>query len=141
MQSLFVTCDQRGIDVLVNVYGPAHRPLIEVDRPYGPAGVEKVHLVAETAGRYRLEVRRFKPVERGSYLVRIEALRPAGPSDVLRARAERELWEARGWKGKTPEFWEAVAKLERSLLIFERLGTKDRMAEAYYRMSKGYLEK
>ncbi len=140
-QYLFVTFDQRGIDVVVNVYAPGHRPLIEVDRPYGPVGVEKVHLVAETTGRYRLEVRRFNAEERGSYLVRIEALRPAGPPDVLRARAERELWEARGWKGKTPEFWEAVAKFERSLLMFERLGARDRMAEAYYRLGKQYLEK
>jgi CHAT domain-containing protein/uncharacterized protein HemY len=140
-QYLFVTFDQRGIDVVVNVYGPGHRPLIEVDRPYGPEGVEKVHLVAEKAGRYRLEVRRFKPVERGSYLVRIEALRPAGPADLLRARAEREFWEARGWKGKVPEFWEAVAKFERSLLMYERLGAKDRMADAYYRLGKRYLER
>jgi CHAT domain-containing protein/tetratricopeptide (TPR) repeat protein len=140
-QYLFVTFDQRGIDVIVNVYGPDHRPLIEVDRPYGPEGAEKVHLVAETAGRYRLEVCRFKPVERGTYLVRIEALRPAGPLDRLRARAERELWEARGWKGKAPEFWEAVAKLERSLLMYERLGARDRMADAFYRLGKRYLER
>lgn len=140
-QYLFVTFDQRGIDVVVNVYGPGHRTLIEVDRPYGPEGVEKVHLVAATTGRYRLEVRRFNPVEQGSYLVRIEALRPAGPADLLRARAEREFWEARGWNGKAPEFWEAVAKFERSLLIFERLGAKDRMADAYYRLGRCYLEK
>lgn len=139
-QYLFVTFDQRGIDVVVNVFGPGHRPLIEVDRPYGPEGVEQVHLVAESTGWYRLEVRRFTPVERGSYLVRIEALRPAGASDVLRARAEREFWEARGWQGKAPEFWEAVAKFERSLLLFERLGTKDRMAEDYFRLGKRYAE-
>jgi len=140
-QYLYVTFDQRGIDVVVNVYEPGYRPLVEVDRPYGPSGVEKVHLVAETAGRYRLEVRRFKPVERGSYLVRIEALRPAGPADRLRARAEREFWEARGWKRKEPEFWEAVAKFERSLLMYERLGAKDRMADVFYRLGKRYLER
>ena len=140
-QYLFVTFDQRGIDVVVNVYRPGHRPLIEVDRPYGPEGVEKVHLVAETTGRYRLEVRRFSPVEQGSYLVRIEALRPAGPADRLRATAERTFWEARGWKGKVPEFWEAVAKFERSLLLFERLGARGRMADAYFRLGKRYLEK
>lgn len=140
-QYLFVTFDQHGIDIVLNVYGPGHRPLIEVDRPYGPAGVEKVHMVAETAGTYRLEVRGLGRGENGRYLVRIEALRPAGPADLLRARAEREFWEARGWKGQAPEFWEAVAKFERSLLIFERLGAKDRMAEAYYRLGKRYLEK
>ncbi len=140
-QYLFVTFDQRGIDVAVNVYGPGHTQVIEVDGLYGPMRAEKVHLVADTTGRYRLEVRRIKPVERGSYLVRIEALRPAGPADLLRARAEREFWEARGWRGKVPEFWEAVAKFERSLLIFERLGAKDRMAEANYRLGKRYLEK
>ena len=136
---LDATFDQRGIDIAVNVFGPGHRPLFEVDGLYGAAGVEKVHLVAETAGRYRLEVSCSTRGARGRYLARIEGLRPAGPADRMRATAEQAFYEARGWKGKVPGFWEAVAKFERSLLLFQRLGAKDREAEAYYRLGKRYL--
>src|ERR1700687_1392374 len=136
---LYATFDQRGIDVAVNVFGPDHRPLFEVDGLYGPARVEKVHLVAETAGRYRLEVSCSTRGAQGRYMARIEGLRPAGPADRMWATAERAFYEARGWQGQIPGFWEAVAKFERSLLLFQRLGAQDRQAEAYYRLGKRYL--
>jgi CHAT domain-containing protein/tetratricopeptide (TPR) repeat protein len=136
---LHASFDQRGIDFAVDVFTPGHRQLFEVDGLYGPERAEEVHLVAETPGPYRIEVSCARCKGKGRYLARIEARRPAGPADRLRARAERVFWEARGWQGRSPGSWEAVAKLERSLLLYERLGATDRQAEAYYRLGKRYL--
>lgn len=140
-QYLFATFDQRGIDFVVHVFGPGLVPLFEVDRPYDDVGAEQVYLVAETSGRYRLELEALKRDARGRYLARVEALRPARMGDRHRAAAERALYEARGWRGRTPGSWEAVAKLEKARRLFVELGAKDRQAEASYRLGQRYLHR
>jgi CHAT domain-containing protein/tetratricopeptide (TPR) repeat protein len=139
-QYLYATFDQRGIDVAVDVFGPHNVRLFEVDSPYGASGSERVYLVAETSGRYRLEVKGGHGEPPGHYLPRVEALRPATAADRRRAAAERAFYEARGWHGEVPGFWEAAAKFERALRLFQELEARDRQAEAYYRLGKRYLE-
>jgi len=136
-QYLYATFDQRGIDVVLHVFGPpGRRPLVEVDRPSEAEGKERVHLVAEAAGRYRIEVNCPDCSRPGQYLARVEALRPATAADRRRAAAERSFYEARGWEGKPPPFRQAVAKFEKALRIFEELGARGRQAEALYRLGK-----
>jgi CHAT domain-containing protein/tetratricopeptide (TPR) repeat protein len=139
-QYLYATFEQRGVDVAVDVFGPDRAFLFEVDRPYEAMGSERVYLMAETRGRYRLEVRGLKGASPGHYLPRVEALRPATAADRHRAAAERAFCEARGRPGAAPSFWEAAAKFERALRLFEELGAKDRQAEAYYWLGKRYHE-
>jgi CHAT domain-containing protein len=138
-QYLYATFDQRGIDIVVRVFGPGLIPLFEVDRPYDAVGAEQVYLVAETSGRYRLEVTGFMRDTRGRYLARVEALRPSRTTDRLRAAAARNLCEARGWQGRPPAFSEAVAKLEKARRLFAELGAKDGQAEAYYLLGRRHL--
>src|SRR5205807_5849102 len=93
-QYLYATFEQRGVDVAVDVRGAGGDPLFEVDRPYDAEGTERVHLVAETSGRYRLEARGLEGTPAGRYLVRVEALRAATAADRRRAAAERAFYEA-----------------------------------------------
>jgi len=138
-QYLYATFDQRGIDIVVHVFGPGLEPLFEVDRPYDDVGAEQVYLVAETSGRYRLEVTSFKRDARGRYLARVEALRTARRGDRLRAAAERALSEIRDWPRRAPGFLEAVAKLEKARRLFAKLGARNRQAEACYQLGRRYL--
>jgi CHAT domain-containing protein/tetratricopeptide (TPR) repeat protein len=141
-QFLFASFDQRGVDIVVDVLGPDHRKLLEADRPYDAVGAEKVYLVAETSGRYQLEVKAFDAALRGRYLARVEALRQATDADRRRAAAEILVSEVRGFKGNpAPGFWEAVAKLEQALRLFTEIGARDRQAEALYRLGQQYLRR
>jgi tetratricopeptide (TPR) repeat protein len=95
-QYLHVVVDQRGIDVVVGLYGPDAKKLTEVDSPNGTQGPERVSWITETKGVYRLEVRSLqKEALMGKYEARIEAVRPAMPQDRFRVRAEKRYID--GW--------------------------------------------
>src|SRR5215475_7084348 len=53
-QYAHVVVGQRGLDVVIKVFGPDGKQVAEVDRLF--EGEETVDLVAEAAGSYRLEV-------------------------------------------------------------------------------------
>jgi tetratricopeptide (TPR) repeat protein len=81
-QYLHTVVDQRGIDVVVKVFAPDGKQIIEVDSPNGSQGPEPVFLVAEAQGSYRLEVASLeKGAQPGQYEIRIEELRAATPQD------------------------------------------------------------
>ena len=54
---LRVIVEQKGIDVVVRLFGPDGQKITEVDNPNGTTGPEPVSLVAQTSGDYRFEVR------------------------------------------------------------------------------------
>ncbi|CAN5796701.1 tetratricopeptide repeat protein [soil metagenome] len=82
-QFLGVIVDQRGIDVVVALFGPDRKQLIEVDSPNGTKGPEPVSLVAEASGSYRLEVRSLGKAAAGRYEVKIETLRVGTAQDKM----------------------------------------------------------
>ncbi len=89
-QYLRAIVDQRGIDVVVTLFGPDDKKLFEMDSPNGTQGPEPVSIVAESSGNYRIEVRSLEEkVVPGLYEIRIEALRLAVPLDRSRVAAER----------------------------------------------------
>src|SRR4030095_13217929 len=74
-QYLKVVVDQKGIDVILRVFGPDGQKLREVNET--PAAVlESTFLIAEAAGAYRLEVESAsKDAKNGTYEIRIKDLR------------------------------------------------------------------
>ncbi len=77
-QYLHVVVDQRGIDVVVTLFGPDGKQLTEVDSPNGTQGPEPVSVIAEVGGNYRLEVRSLeKDAAPGRYEVKLKELRQA----------------------------------------------------------------
>ncbi|HJQ27102.1 MAG TPA: CHAT domain-containing tetratricopeptide repeat protein [Blastocatellia bacterium] len=89
-QYLSAVIDQRGIDVAITVIGTDGKPLAETDGPNGALGPERVGVIAEVAGVYRLEVHSSaEDAPAGRYEIRIVEWRAAKASDrtLLEARA------------------------------------------------------
>ena len=89
-QYLFLTVEQQGIDVMLQVTGPDGDVVAEVDSPNGRWGPEPLVLYPELSGEYRIELRPFDPegADPGRYtasIVRLEAAAPtpAGKVDQL----------------------------------------------------------
>src|SRR5262249_31760809 len=81
--------DQRGIDLVVKLFGPDGKAIMEYDSESRARGQESVSLVAESGGSYRLSVQpKMNRAGAGRYEIRIEALRVATDD-------ERALYEAR----------------------------------------------
>ena len=55
-----VIVDQKGVDVVVSVFGPDGKLITAVDNPNGSQGAETVHITAEATGIYRLELSSFE---------------------------------------------------------------------------------
>src|SRR5262245_30693643 len=89
-QYLQVVADQRGIDVVVALFAPDGRKMIEMDSPNGTTGQEVVSAIVEAAGAYRIEVRSLeKTAQTGRYEIKVEELRAATAEDKHRVAAER----------------------------------------------------
>src|SRR5262249_36041118 len=72
-QFVSVIVDQRGVDLVVMAYAPDGKRVARVDGPSGAKGPEKVLLVAETSGAYRLELRSvYEMADGGRYSGRYE---------------------------------------------------------------------
>ena len=120
-QYLNAVVDQRGIDVVVTLFGPDGKQLIEIDSPNGKRGPEPVSWIVETGGDYQLAVRSLeKDAARGRYELRIVELRTAIEQDRALVEARKLLNESNGLRGKS-KYDEAISLAERALAIQERI--------------------
>ena len=135
--------DQRGIDVLVTVYGPNGEKFVEMDSPNGAWGQERVSLIAETSGSYQLEARSLeKEAIAGRYEVRIEEVRAPTPQDNSLIAAQRAY--AQGMqllvKSTAESLRESVAKFEEALPLWRAIGDREGEANTLNCLSKVYYE-
>ena len=73
-QFLNAAVNQRGVDVVVRVFGPDGKLVAEIDSPNGSQGDEPIALEAKSGGKYRIEVTPLEPANNGSvgrYEIRI----------------------------------------------------------------------
>jgi CHAT domain-containing protein len=142
-QYLYLTVEQRGIDVVVNLFGPDGTKLDEIDSPNGKQGVERVMMVAQAVGDYRLELRPLhKNSSAGRYEVGIIESRPATEQDRIRVSAMQTFREADRLGSKGVEFLQkAIEKYEVALSAFRAAGYRDgegatmlSIAQAYYNL-------
>lgn len=139
-QYLYVVVDQRGIDVVVSLFGPDGKKLIEVDSPNGTLGPEPVSWVAEVTGSYKLEVRSpEKGVAPGRYEAKIEELREATARDRNRIAAQRTYFEGEQLReqGTAASRRQAIAKYQESLPLWRAAG--DRQGESVALHAIGYV--
>ncbi len=81
-QYLKIVVEQKGIDVVVEVYLPDGKKLFEVDSPNGAQGPELLEVFAPTDGDYTLKVRALEEkAEAGRYEIKILELRTATEND------------------------------------------------------------
>ncbi|MGH9936961.1 MAG: tetratricopeptide repeat protein, partial [Blastocatellia bacterium] len=119
-QFLDTVVEQKGIDVVVTLFGPDGKKLIEVDSPNGAQGPEPIQWIAAEAGTYRLEVRSpEKEAGVGRYEVKIVELRAATETDRALMKALGLYNEAenllRGGK-----YDEAIPLAERAFALREK---------------------
>lgn len=120
-QLLDAVVDQRGIDVVVTVFDPNSRKLLQVDSPNGDAGPEPVSVIVKTTGVHRLEVRALeKGVAPGRYEVKISEIRTATETDVGLEEANELERQAEALYNQR-RYDEAIVLEERVLAIRERL--------------------
>jgi len=81
-QLLSGVVDQRGIDLVVTLYGPDSKEVRKLDSPNGANGPEAIAFVAKTAGMHQIEIRSLEAkAPAGRYEVKIHALREATPDE------------------------------------------------------------
>jgi CHAT domain-containing protein/Tfp pilus assembly protein PilF len=130
-QYLRLVVEQHGIDVVVRLFGPDGRQLVEMDSPTGTEGAETVSFIADVGGTYRVEI---APVEReaapGRYIVRMEELRPATERDRTRIAAERAFAEAELLRAqqRADSLRQAVVKYEEAARLYRTLGERGKEA-------------
>lgn len=140
-QYLYLVVYQRGIDVVVTLFGPDGKKVTEVDSPNYWQGPEPLSVVAETTGNYRLEVRSLeKTAIAGHYDVKIFELRTATEKDKNRAAAERAFNQAQMMEaeGSVQSLQSAIMKYEESLPFFHAVGDIFREALALYYIARIY---
>lgn len=100
-QYLYVVVEQKGIDVVVKLFGPDGQKITEVDSPNGTQGPEPVSLITPAPGNYRVEVvSPDKAVASGGYEIKVAELRESTPKDLDRIEAERALAAAEQFRGQ-----------------------------------------
>jgi tetratricopeptide (TPR) repeat protein len=130
-QYLRLVVEQHGIDVVVRLFGPDGRQLVEMDSPTGTQGAETVSFIADVGGTYRVEI---APLEReaapGRYIVRMEELRPAAERDRTRIAAERAFAEAEllAAQQRADSLRQAVVKYEEAARLYHTLGERGKEA-------------
>src|SRR4030095_3432302 len=87
--------EQRGIDVVVRIFGEDGKLLTNVDRLNGRHSPETASLIATYTGVYRLQIQPGPSATlRGGYRVRLKDPRDAIPSDEKRIAAEKLAFDA-----------------------------------------------
>jgi CHAT domain-containing protein/Tfp pilus assembly protein PilF len=131
-QYMDLIVDQRGIDVVVTLFDPENKKLIEIDSPNGPNGPEPVSMIADASGSYRLEVRSLeKAAAAGRYEVKIADLRTATAQDRNRVLAEKVYADGRLLESqrKAESLRKAIEKYDEALPLYRIAG--DRRGEAH----------
>jgi CHAT domain-containing protein/uncharacterized protein HemY len=133
-QFLRVTVQEKGIDVEVVLLDPQGAFVTGSDwlSLGAKQSLEDFSAIAETPGRYLLDVRSGSKVARpGRYQLNVAELRlPKGPEETLRSRAGRAVWD--GFHASPAESVKAPLDLEKAIGLWEQLGENRRMAEALF---------
>jgi CHAT domain-containing protein/Tfp pilus assembly protein PilF len=112
---------QDGIDVVVKLFGPDGKQILEFDSEFRAQGEENFSSVAEAAGNYRIDVlAKYKNATAGQYEIEIVELRAATESDHALHEARKLYSEFIGLQ-RAGKYDEARPLIERMLEIHERV--------------------
>lgn len=140
-QYIQFTIEQRGIDVSVALFAPGNKKLIEVDGAVGTQGNERLSMIAEVLGIYRLEVSSHsKDVASGGYEAGIRQMRVATEEDRNHIAAQTLFAEGEQLRarGDAESLQRAIKKYEEALSLYTKTGTHDGEAHALLNMGVIY---
>lgn len=113
--------DQRGVDVVARIFAADGKLIADVDLETLAEGTEKIELVAETAGNYRIEIKPSLPkVFTGKYTIRLSEAHDATANEKLLDQARRQYYEALRL-GEDGKFEQALEFASRALEIREKI--------------------
>src|SRR5215470_13243957 len=142
-QYVNLVVDQRGIDVVVNLFGPDGKAMMEFDSESRVQGQESVSVVAVTGGSYRLSVQpKMNRAAAGRYEIRIDELRVATDDDQALYEASKLVSECVRLRS-AGKYDEALPLAERALEIRQRVLGADHsdVAAAINGLAKLYNDK
>ncbi len=139
-QFLHLTVQQRALDVGLRLLAPDGALLISADTMNGSFGIERIALVAPSAGDYVLEVSTGSDRPAGRYALTVVALRAATPEDSRHAAAEKTHADAEALRRQNTADARAAAieKYREAAATFQPLGLRYETAMALY--SSGILQ-
>ncbi|HWT03515.1 MAG TPA: CHAT domain-containing protein [Pyrinomonadaceae bacterium] len=113
--------EQRGIDVVVRLFGPDGKLIVELDAESRTQGQESLDVVADTAGAYKVEVgTKYKLLPAGRYEIRLAESRAATEKDSSLEEARKLHSQARR-VFNAGNYDEAVKLAEKSLSLRESI--------------------
>lgn len=130
-QYFHLTVEQKGIDVVVRLFGPESKKIAQVDND-PTVGSEYVIVIAEASGEYRVDVQSSNnEAKTGRYEIKIDELRNETPKDRIHADAERAVEEGIQLRDQqTAESRQkAIKKYEEALPLWRDAG--DKKGEAF----------
>jgi len=120
-QYVKLVVDQRGIDLLVRLFGPDGKQVTEFDSESRVQGQEIVEWVAEKTGSYRLDVLAiYKNVAAVGYEIRVVELRIATETDRVLHEARKQITDILRLDS-AGKYEEALPLAERELTIREKV--------------------
>src|SRR6185295_19649212 len=151
-QFLHLTIEQRGIDVIVRLFGPDGTKLAEMNNRHMAYGIEPLAGEAKVDGDYRIEIAANSALN-GMYVVRADKPRPVTTSDRVRIEAERAAAEGQRlrmlnkaesyrpaleqyqvalqkWRQLDDRYWQATT-LTNIGLVYSQLEENDKALSAY----------
>ena len=134
-QFLHLTAQQRALDVGLRLLAPDGALLLSADTMNGSFGIERIALVAPSAGDYVLEVSTGSDRPAGRYALTVVALRAATPEDSRHAAAEKTHADAEALRRQNTADARAAAieKYREAAATFLPLGLRYETAMALYR--------
>ncbi|MEW6732278.1 MAG: CHAT domain-containing tetratricopeptide repeat protein, partial [Acidobacteriota bacterium] len=138
-QFLHVVVGQLSIDLAVSLFSPDNKKILEVD--YRTQADEPLYLIAETAGKYRLEIHSInKEAPAGQYRVIIVELRDAKAEDKNRVAVQQSFAEAKQLRsqGAMESMKMAIEKFESSLPLLRSIGDRDGEALTLFSIGDTY---
>jgi CHAT domain-containing protein/lipopolysaccharide biosynthesis regulator YciM len=124
-QYVYVVIEQRGIDVVANLFKGDGKPISEFNSELRLQGKEKIELVAESTDTFRLDIEpKYKLSPAGHYEIRLEELRTATSDEQLLQQA-RELYAESIRLRRSGKFHEAIQSGTHALEIRQETPESD----------------
>ncbi len=117
---LQLVVEQRGIDVVVTVFAPDGKAVLEIDSPNGTQGTEPVELISESSGKYRIEVKSpEKAAPAGRYEIKVLDIRKPTAKDRALVDAGKRTADYLALRNQG-DYQAAQQKAEQALALREK---------------------
>jgi hypothetical protein len=133
---------QQNLNISVALIAPDGKRLAEVNDHRFRNGIERLYWIADQSGTYQIEIRSLETEVRGSYEIRIEAMRKAAVSDELHVKALTVYREGLSLANQSDNDSrsKAIELYEQALKLFHQAGDGWGEAASHHRIGKVYWE-